>query len=46
MIRARFVRNAEIGTKEGRAQFGDRLLDRVSLIAEALAELPAATQLG
>ena len=46
VIRARLIGDAEIGTEESGAEFGDQLLDCVGLIAETLAELAIATGLG
>ncbi len=37
MILARFGRHAEIGAKEGRTKFGNKLLRRISSIAPTLA---------
>src|ERR1019366_5987480 len=45
MIRARFVTDAEIGAKESGPKFSDKLLDRIGLVAETLAELAIATAL-
>ena len=45
VIRARLVGDAEIGAEEGGSEFGDKLLDRIGLVAEALAELPIAAAL-
>ncbi len=46
VIGAGIVGDLKIGTEEGGAEFGNRLLDRIGLIAEALAELPIAAALG
>ena len=46
VIRAWRVGDAKISAEEGGSEFGDQLLDRVSLVAEALAELPIAAALG
>ena len=46
VIRAGLVGDAEIGAEEGGSEFGDQLLDRIGLVAEALAELPMAAALG
>src|SRR5271166_6289045 len=45
MIGARRVADAEIGAKESGSEFPDKLLDRVGVIAEALAELAIAAAL-
>ena len=45
MIRSRRVGDVEIGAEEGGSEFGDQLLHRISLVAEALAELPIAAAL-
>ena len=45
VIRARLVGDAKIGAEESGSEFGDKLLDRVGLVAEALAELPIAAAL-
>ena len=45
VIRARRVADAEIGAEESGSEFRDKLLDRVGLIAEALAELAIAAAL-
>src|ERR1700722_4596288 len=42
VIRTRLIGDAEIGTKERGAEFGDQLLDRVGLIPETLPELAIA----
>ena len=42
MIGARRVGDAKIGAKKSRAEFGDKLLHCVGVIAEALAELAIA----
>jgi hypothetical protein len=46
VIHARLVGDAKIGAEESGSEFGDKLLDRVSLVAEAFAELPIAAALG
>jgi hypothetical protein len=38
--------DTKIGTVESGSEFGDKLLDRIGLVAEALAELPIAAALG
>ena len=45
VIRARLVGDAKIGAEESGSEFGDQLLDRIGLVAEALAELPIAAAL-
>ena len=45
-MRARVIGDAEIGTKERGSEFGDKLFDRVGLIAETLAALAIAAGLG
>jgi hypothetical protein len=42
VIGPRLIADAEIGTEERGSEFGDELLDRIGLIAEALPELPVA----
>ena len=42
MIRARLIGDAEIGAEESGSEFGDELLDRIGVVAEALAELAVA----
>ena len=42
MIGARRIGDAEIGAKEGCAEFGDKFLHGVGVIAETLAELAIA----
>ena len=46
MIGARRVGDAEIGAEESGPEFGDKLLHRVGVIAEALAEVAIAAGLG
>ena len=46
MVRARLVGDAKIGAEESGSEFGNKLLDRIGLVAEALAELPIAAALG
>ena len=46
VIRARLVGDAKIGAEESGSELPDKFLDRVSLVAEALAELPIAAALG
>jgi hypothetical protein len=46
VIGAGIVCDAEIGAEEGGSEFGNQLLDRIGLVAEALAELPMAAALG
>ncbi len=46
VIRARLVSDAKIGAVEGGSELPNKFLDRVSLVAEALAELPIAAALG
>jgi hypothetical protein len=46
VIRAGIAGNTQIGTEEGGSEFGYKLLHRIGLIAEALAELAIATGLG
>ena len=46
VIRARLVGDAKIGAEESGSKFRYELLDRVSLVAEALAELAVATAPG
>jgi hypothetical protein len=45
VIRARLVGDAKISAEESGSKFSNKLLDRVSLVAEALAELPIAAAL-
>ena len=45
VIRARLVGDAQIGAEERGPEFGDQLLHRIGLVAEALAELPIAARL-
>jgi hypothetical protein len=45
VIHARLVGDAKIGAEESGSELPDELLDRVSVIAEALAELPIAAAL-
>src|SRR5208337_2639199 len=45
MIGARRVADAEIGAEKSGSEFPDKLLDRVGVIAETLAELPIAAAL-
>ena len=45
VIRARLVGDAKIGAEESGSEFGDQLLDRIGVVAEALAELPIAAAL-
>ena len=45
MVGARLVGDAKIGAKERRPEFGDELFHRVSVVTEALAELPIAAAL-
>jgi hypothetical protein len=45
MIRAWLVGDTKIGAEEGGSEFRYELLDRVSLVAEALVELPIAAAL-
>ena len=45
VIRARRAGDTQIGAEEGGAEFGNQLLDRIGLVAEALAELPMAAAL-
>ena len=45
VIRARLVGDAKIGAEESGSEFRYELLDRVRLVAEALAELPIAAAL-
>jgi len=45
MIGARRVADAEIGAEKSGSEFPDKLLDRIGLVAEPLAELPIAAAL-
>src|SRR5208283_3307007 len=45
MISARRVADAEFGAEKSGSEFPDKLLDRVGVIAETLAELPIAAAL-
>ena len=46
VIGARFVGDLKIGTEEGGAQLGDKLLHRIGLIAKAFSKLAVAAGLG
>ncbi len=46
VIRAGLAGDTQIGAEEGGSEFGDQLLDRIGLVAEALAELAIAAALG
>jgi hypothetical protein len=46
VIGAGIVGDAQIGAEKGGAEFGNQLLDRIGLVAEAFAELPMAAALG
>jgi hypothetical protein len=46
VVRARRVGDTQIGAEESGFEFGDQLLHRIGLIAEAFAELPIGAGLG
>jgi hypothetical protein len=45
VVRARLVGDAKIGAEESGSEFRDKFLDRIGLVAEALAELAIAAAL-